>query len=175
MTTKNIPMPDLVIDTLCRFGPASGDVIARICHVEHVDLIVDACESMCAKGIIVSNRLGVGILEYRPVEINPTCHGDTTHSRFVIFKEVKTRELTNRLRRNKVYTLLQKQDKMLCVYHILDLVQEDILLSTTNHVDDDPVCAVMGLTELHSILYGLLLDKDIFICGPLYGFKKLQD
>jgi hypothetical protein len=158
-------LTETVLETLTRFGPASADVIARICHVEHVDLIVDTCESMCAQGKIVSNRLEVGILEYRPTpmgEVDIRTYSETTHSRLVIFKEVKSREMINRLRKNHVEQLLSLQnDQMLCVYHILDIVNQDTF--------PDP-CTPMGLTELHSILYGLLLDKSIFICGPLYGY-----
>jgi hypothetical protein len=161
-TTDNIT--GTVMETLTRFGPASADVIARICHVEHVDLIVSACESMCSAGTIVSNRLEVGILEYRPTPAREVVkYSETTNSRLVIFKEVKVRELSNRQRRNMVKDLLSNQnddaESMMCVYQILHLVQ----------TPPARFVPMMGLTELHSILYGLLLDGEVFFCGPLFG------
>lgn len=171
MSGSSKDLTETVMETLTRFGPASADVIARICHVEHVDLIVNTCESMCAQGIIVSNLLDVGILEYRPTpmgEVNIRTYTETTHSRLVIFKEVKLRELTNRIRRNYVHHLLSLQhNKMLCVHHILYIVEESLKRETD-------VFVPMGLTELHSILFGLLLDKSVFICGPLYGYHTDQ-
>jgi hypothetical protein len=155
-----------VLETLTRFGPASADVIARICHVEHVDKIVSACESMCSAGTIVSNRLQVGILEYRPTPMGDVIkYSETTNSKLVIFKEVKVRELSNRLRRNMIKDILSNQpvESMLCVYQILQLVQ------TPPHTS--MFVPQMGMTELHSILYGLLLDDELLLCGPLFGMK----
>jgi hypothetical protein len=164
MNLAAVNITGTVMETLTKFGPASADVIARICHVEHVDLIVSACESMCSAGTIVSNRLQVGILEYRPTpEGDLIKYSEPTNSKLVIFKEVKVRELSNRLRRNMVKDILLNQpvDFMLCVYQILELVQTP--LYATMFVPP------MGMTELHSILYGLLLDEELILCGPLFG------
>ena len=139
------------------FSPASVDVISRIEHMEQVIDIDTYCRQLHEDGMLDKTTTPAGIEEYRLTPIGRDIVQGTTRlnvpaTKYAIFHQLRVKEHKNAISRSELSTLIQKSGRFLCMLEIHSMLK-----------------GTLSIPELSSVLYGLLFQNKIRVCGPLFG------
>jgi hypothetical protein len=139
------------------FSPASVDVISRIEHMEQVIDVDVYCRQLHEDGMLEKTTSVSGIEEYRLSSTGRDIVQGTTKlnvptTKYAIFQQLRSKEHKNALLRSELYILLRDSRRFMCMLEIHTILK-----------------GKLSIPELSSVLYGLLFQEKISVCGPLYG------
>ena len=142
------------------FSPASVDVIARIEHMEQIPDVDVYCAQLHEDGLLEKVKSPNSIVEFQLSSTGRLLVDQNTlnvpQTKYTIYNQLRTKERTNAILRETIYTILSDQKRFICLLEVRSLMI-------------DPI----SIAELSSVLYGLLYKNKIVVCGPLYGLPGL--
>jgi hypothetical protein len=139
------------------FSPASVDVISRIEHMEQVLDIDRYCQQLHEDGMLEKTTSTAGIEEYHLTStgrdiVQGTNKLNVPATKYAIFQQLRSKEYKNALLRIEIEKLIRDSGRYVCMLEI-----QSMLVSK------------LSIPELSSVLYGLLFQDKIRVCGPLFG------
>jgi hypothetical protein len=139
------------------FSPASVDVISRIEHMEQIIDVDVYCRQLHEDGMLDKSTSTTGIEEYRLSStgrdiVQGTTKLDVPATKYTIFHQLRSKEHKNAVLRSELYTILKDSKRFMCLLEIHAILK-----------------GKLSIPELSSVLYGLLFQNKISVCGPLYG------
>jgi hypothetical protein len=144
------------------FSPASVDVIARIEHMEQMPDIEVYCIQLYEDGLLEKVESPNNILEFQLSETGRSvvvgANVCVPPTKYTIYNQLRTKERTNAMLRETIYTVVALHGRFKCLLEIQSL---------------SPI--PLTIPEVSSVLYGLLYTDKIIICGPLYGQRERND
>ena len=138
------------------FFPASVDVIARIEHMEQIPQLPNYCLQLLEDGLLEKLVSSSGVTEYQLTDtgrmIVPPNTLNVSPTKYTIFHQLRTKEHTKALLATQLVQYLRTNGGYCSLLQLQSYIGVPITIP-----------------ELSSIIFGLLYDEKIVICGPLFG------
>lgn len=138
------------------FSPASIEVISRMEHLNHLTDLYNLCQAMCEEGLLRSNENSHGITEYSITDKGKSLlerdKKTISHTKSTIFKQLRNKEHTYSRLKDDVFQTIRKHGDYLSIIEIKDQLEKEC-----------------SFAEINSIVYGLIYESRVSVCGPLIG------